>query len=369
MNAENWQPPYVVSTPVSAQNAELLEMVRLYSSLLTTAPLRARMLEMLRTKQPDGAAALLYFLEFPKLVYTARNTHCEDPSSGTKRHGHAPGTAEKFPLRNVLKQIQKDKEILCWCRETLDNASAHDVVVASSISLLYGASAIGLATPQKMGPVILGGQALSRERAVGNFFDILARNVTRPGLPLGSVMDGLQLAVSIHATYNHQPPLCNLPSAPQFLRAIDRLGSDLTESDARKIRIMFTKQTTISFMDDMLHELRHLNGDQPLDTNYSGQDIVRDGRESLRAAREVLLFVLRAAASQATRSVSGVNCLATARAPVKRLIGKRTKRSANSRRSRRLAQMLLAMMLPLMRVAPTGAQGRPPRWPKTTRHL
>ncbi len=259
-------------------------MVRLYSSLLTTAPLRARMLEMLRTKQPDGAAALLYFLEFPKLVYTARNTHCEDPSSGTKRHGHAPGTAEKFPLRNVLKQIQKDKEILCWCRETLDNASAHDVVVASSISLLYGASAIGLATPQKMGPVILGGQALSRERAVGNFFDILARNVTRPGLPLGSVMDGLQLAVSIHATYNHQPPLCNLPSAPQFLRAIDRLGSDLTESDARKIRIMFTKQTTISFMDDMLHELRHLNGDQPLDTNYSGQDIVRDGRESLRAA-------------------------------------------------------------------------------------
>jgi hypothetical protein len=97
-------------------------------------------------------------------------------------------------------------------------------------------------------------------------------------------MDGLQLAVSTHATYNHQPPLCDLPSAPQFLRAIDRLGKNLTESDARKIRIMFTKQTTISFMDDMLHELRHLNGDQPLDMNYIGQDIVRDGRESLRAA-------------------------------------------------------------------------------------
>jgi hypothetical protein len=170
LNAENWQPPYVVSTPVSAQNAELLEMVRLYSSLLTTAPLRARMLEMLRTKQPDGAAALLYFLEFPKLVYTARNTHCEDPSSGTKRHGHAPGTAEKFPLRNVLKQIQKDEEILCWCRETLDNASAHDVVVASSISLLYGASAIGLATPQKMGPVILGGASSLERESRGKLF-------------------------------------------------------------------------------------------------------------------------------------------------------------------------------------------------------
>jgi hypothetical protein len=65
LNAATWQPPYVGSTPVSAQSAELLEMVRLYSCLLTTAQLRARMLEMLRTKQPDGAAALLYFLEFP----------------------------------------------------------------------------------------------------------------------------------------------------------------------------------------------------------------------------------------------------------------------------------------------------------------
>jgi hypothetical protein len=172
------------------------------------------MLEMLRTKQPDGAAAQLYFLEFPKLVYTARNNHCEDPSSDTKRHGHAPGTAEKFPLRNVLEQIQKDEEILCWCRETFENASAHDVVVASCISLLFGASAIGLATPQKLGHVILGGQAVERERAVGNFFDILARKVTRPGLPLGSVCDGLQLAVTTHLIYIHQPPLSELPSAP-----------------------------------------------------------------------------------------------------------------------------------------------------------
>ena len=266
-------------------------MVTLYSSLLTTAPLRARMLEMLRTKQPDGAAALLYFLEFPRLVYSARNNHCEDPSSGTKRHGHAPGTAEKFPLRNVLKQIQKDEEILCWCRETLENASAHDVVVASCISLLFGASAIGLATPQKLGPVILGGQALERERAVGNFFDILARNLTRPGLPLGSVCDGLQLAVTTHVTYNHELPLCDLrdlPSAPLFLSAVERLSKGLSESDARKFRVVFNKDAP---MDDMLHELVNLNGDRPLDNatmaqmmNYSGQDIVRDGRESLRTA-------------------------------------------------------------------------------------
>ena len=44
-------------------------------------------------------------------------------------------------------------------------------------------------------------------------------------------------------------------------------------------------------VDDMLLELRYLNGDRPLDNatmarnmHYSGQDIVRDGRESLRAA-------------------------------------------------------------------------------------
>ena len=99
-------------------------------------------------------------------------------------------------------------------------------------------------------------------------------------------------------------------------------------------------------------------------------------------ALRVFLFVLPAAASQgtrsvsgvnclatATRSVSGVNCLATARAPVKRLIGKRTKRSANRRRSRRMAQMLQALMLPMTLVQPMGAQGRPPHWPRTTRHL
>jgi hypothetical protein len=124
---------------------------------------------------------------------------------------------------------------------------------------------------------------------VGNFFDILARNVTRPGLPLGSVCDGLQLAVTTRLIYNHQPPLCDLPSAPEFLRAVDKLSKGLSESDARKFRIMFNKDALS--VDDMLLELRHPNGDRPLDNatmarnmHYSGQDIVRDGRESLRAA-------------------------------------------------------------------------------------
>ena len=97
-------------------------MAGLYSSLLTAPPLRARMLDVLRTKQPDGAAALLYFLEFPRLVFSARND-CLGIG-----YGHAPGTAEKFPLRNVLTTIQKDKEILSWCRQTLEDVSAHDGV-------------------------------------------------------------------------------------------------------------------------------------------------------------------------------------------------------------------------------------------------
>ena len=110
-----WMPPYSCAAPEDMQNDELTALSGLYSSMLTTPELRASTMELLQAKQ-EGAAALLYFLEIPRLVYSVRN-------DGTGRY---KSTDEKFPLKSVLTKIQKDEELLRFCRETLDDDSAHN---------------------------------------------------------------------------------------------------------------------------------------------------------------------------------------------------------------------------------------------------
>jgi hypothetical protein len=57
------------------------------------------------------------FLEYPRLVFAAPNNTL-GPGQGL-----AP---DKFPLKSILTQIQKDEDLLGFCRETLDDAAVHD---------------------------------------------------------------------------------------------------------------------------------------------------------------------------------------------------------------------------------------------------
>jgi len=266
-HADDWKPPFEFAMPTSVKNEELKKIEGLYSSILTAPKLRARLMETLRTKQPDGAAGLLYFLEFPKLVFSARND-----TLGLQ--GHATGTAEKFPLKNVLTQIQKDEEILRFCRQTLDDAAAHSIVIASCIGLLNGSILVGAVTKKKLGPVIVGGEG---EPAIGAFFDTVARNVTRSNLPPGSIVDGVSLAAGVHQIFTPRYNLCEMQSAPLFVQAISSIQTHLGDASALQMRCLF--ESTLKE-----HDLQQLLRKNLLTlAPYSAADMKEDAKQLLRS--------------------------------------------------------------------------------------
>ena len=127
LDPEAWRPAFQITVPGRVQNAELVKMAGLYSSILTASPVRARALEILRTQQPDGTASLLYFLEYPRLVFASRHDSFGLEPPPVSR------TAQKFPLKNILTKIQTDEEIMRFCRTSLDDETAHDVCLQKDI--------------------------------------------------------------------------------------------------------------------------------------------------------------------------------------------------------------------------------------------
>ena len=124
--------------------------------------------------------ALMYFLELPRLVFACRND-----ISGLS--GVSPGSAEKFPLRTVLKRIHSDLDILRFCRAALESESAHSVIVSSCIGMMNGTVLVGTAT--KTTPLIVGGQGTA---AISRFLDILGKAAARPNMAAGTVMDAVR---------------------------------------------------------------------------------------------------------------------------------------------------------------------------------
>ena len=192
-----WAPPYLFTNPLHMTDEEMKEMEGLYVSFLSNAELWHLLMDVIRNKRPDGAAAALYFLNLPTLVFAARMD-----TSGL----HPDKVQGEFPLKTVLKKTTTNGELISLCRSLLDNSTAHTRVVEGAVGLLYGAVLIGGANKCKRGECVLGG---SGEQAVEQFFLALSRVVARPGLVSGSVVECLLLLNGVLAAWSALPLLAH----------------------------------------------------------------------------------------------------------------------------------------------------------------
>ena len=232
----NYRPPYDAPDCRSAANSELVRLKPLYVQLLTDESINKEMHSIIEAMHPDGAAAMLYVLELPGLIYQTR-IDCSGLSGNL--------SSEPFPLYDVMRAILKETRLLAWCRNMLGAAQSYcEPVCASALQLLVSASeqdnTDGAPSKHRTSAVLLllklpDDNAAAKDTALRNLFDEFGEVLRKPTLHPGAIVNAFQLLTRasrfINTPYGSQCLFAQRSACSHWLSALDKVKHLIGDED------------------------------------------------------------------------------------------------------------------------------------------
>lgn len=238
--------------PAEASNEQLEQLMPVYVDLLSDKKAESKdthFEQMFRVldkadSEPDAAVMVMYTLEFPELVRSARLD-----KSGLSGCADSIRNAD-FPLRLLHKKIATNKRIIGWCRQAISKDVSHkynEFLLASCVRLLCSASNLS----DKSRQFVLQQKSFNVGLAV--LYEDLASMVSRSFLPADAVIISIEILPNIirkeRGDHSVMPVLAKFFGTPEnqaLQEALERKRRQVGESFYQKLRMVLTDDLSIS---------------------------------------------------------------------------------------------------------------------------
>jgi len=205
--------PFSYTQPRKVGNKELIQMRKVYLEMLDTPSQWSGIMKMLTDMQPAGAAAALFFLEYPGLVWSERASSVESDEN-------------PYPMTDIIQKILFNEDLLRWCRETIKKPDTHRRLIESAINLMNGALLFGTDRKDSICHTLVGDKS---EKSMHGFFACLSEILKRDDVIARTVVDCYSLFFFVSPYCDVKKDWSTEPEATSFRLALERVSINLED--------------------------------------------------------------------------------------------------------------------------------------------